>query len=203
MKNIDKYDEEVKNVDAEEVARNKVKFAEKKALLLFSAKLFIYHLAACVLYIIMFSPATGAEVAHDTNGEAGILTFFCVIAITLFSLFISFELSSKGELRRDFTDLLKIEPMTLKLIWSLSRKPIVRYGIIYFIIQLPFAVFHHFFGFEYVYPTVIDNLFTLDAGLMELTGIGILGAVLNALLFTVLHALFRYMTYRRWKKEIL
>ena len=203
MKNIDKYDEEVKNIDTEEVARFKAKIAERKALLLFSAKLFIYHLAACVLYIIMFSPATGAEVAHDTNGEAGILSFFCVIAISLFSLFISFELSSKGELRRDFTDLLKIEPMTLKLLWSLSRKPIIRYGIIYFVIQLPFAVFHHFFGFEYVYPTVIDNFYTIDAGLMELTGIGIVGAILNTLLFTVLHALFRFMTYRRWKSEIL
>ena len=130
MKNIDKYDEEVKNIDTEELSRIKAKTAEKKSLLLFSAKLFIYHLAACVLYIIMFSPATGAEVAHDTNGEAGILTFFCVIAITIFSLFISFELSSKGELRRDFTDLLKIESMTPKLLWSLSRKPIIRYGII-------------------------------------------------------------------------
>ena len=203
MKNIDKYDEEVKNIDTEEVARFKAKIAERKALLLFSAKLFIYHLAACVLYIIMFSPATGAEVAHDTNGEAGILSFFCVIAISLFSLFISFELSSKGELRRDFTDLLKIESMTPKLLWSLSRKPIIRYGIIYLVIQLPFVVFHHFFGFEYVYPTVIDNFYTIDAGLMELTGIGIVGAILNTLLFTVLHALFRFMTYRRWKREIL
>ena len=203
MKNIDKYDEEVKNIDTEEVARFKAKIAERKALLLFSAKLFIYHLAACVLYIIMFSPATGAEVAHDTNGEAGILSFFCVIAISLFSLFISFELSSKGELRRDFTDLLKIESMTPKLLWSLSRKPIIRYGIIYLVIQLPFVVFHHFFGFEYVYPTVIDNFYTIDAGLMELTGIGIVGAILNTLLFTVLHALFRFMTYRRWKSEIL
>ena len=203
MKNIDKYDEEVKNIDTEELSRIKAKTAEKKSLLLFSAKLFIYHLAACVLYIIMFSPATGAEVAHDTNGEAGILTFFCVIAITFFSLFISFELSSNGELRRDFTDLLKIESMTPKLLWSLSRKPIIRYGIIYFVIQLPFVVFHHFFGFEYVYPTVIDNFYTIDSGLMELTGIGIVGAILNTLLFTALHTLFRFITYRRWKREIL
>ena len=203
MKNIDKYDEEVKNIDTEEVARIREKIAEKKAIILFSAKLFIYHLAACVLYIIMFSPATGAELAHDTKGEVGILSFFCVIAITLFSLFISFELSSKGELRRDFTTLMKTEAFTLKLLWSLSRKPLVRYGIIYFVIQLPFAVFHHFFGFEYVYPTVIDNFYTMDAGFMELTGIGIVGAILNTLLFTALHALFRFMTYRRWKNEIL
>lgn len=203
MKNIDKYDEEVKNVDAQEVARIKQKTAEKKSLILFAAKMFIFHIAACILYIIMFSPSTGAEVAHDTGGEAGLLAFFSVLAITFFSLFISFELSSKGELRRDFTDLMKSEKMSAKLFWSLSGKPIVRYGIIYFVFQLPFAIFHHFFGFEYVYPTVIDNLYTLDAGLMELTGIGILGAILNALLFTALHALFRFMTYIRWKKEIL
>ena len=203
MRDIDKYDEEVKNVDEEEVARIKAKTATKKSLLLFAAKLFVYHIAACIVYIIMFSPSTGAEVAHDTGGEAGLLAFFSVIAIALFSLFISFELSSKGELRRDFTELMKTEKFSLNLFRSLSGKPIVRYGIIYLIFQLPFAVFHHFFGFEYVYPTVIDNLFTLDAGLMELTGIGILGAVLNALLFSALHALFRYMTYRRWKKEIL
>lgn len=203
MKGIDKYDEEVKNVDEEEVARIKAKTAAKKSLLLFAAKLFVYHIAACILYIIMFSPSTDAEIAHDTGGEAALLAFFCTVAIALFSLFISFELSSKGELRRDFTELMKTEKFSLRLFWSLSGKPIVRYGIIYLIFQLPFAVFHHFFGFEYVYPTVIDNLFTLDAGLMELTGIGILGAVLNALLFSALHALFRYMTYRRWKKEIL
>ena len=203
MKNIDRYDEEVKNIDLEEVARQKARVAKKKKLILFTAKLFIYHLAACVLYIVMFSPATGAEVAHDTNGEAGILSFFCILAIALFSLFISFELSSKGELRRDFTELMKTESFTPALFWSLSSENVVRYGIVYFIFQLPFAIFHHFFGFEYVYPSVIDNLYTLDAGLMELTGIGILGAVLNTLLFTALHALFRFMTYRRWKSEIL
>ena len=203
MRDIDKYDEEVKNIDLEEVERIKQKTAAKKSLILFATKLFIYHLAACVVYIVMFSPSTGAEVAHDTGGEAGLLTFFCLLAITLFALFISFELSSKGELRRDFTDLMKSENFTSKIFWSLSGKPIVRYGIIYFVFQIPFAIFHHSFGFEYVYPTVIDNLYTMDAGLMELTGIGIVGAVLNTLIFTVLHTLFRFMTYRRWKREIL
>ena len=125
------------------------------------------------------------------------------IMFTFFSLFISFELSSKGELRREFTDIMKTEKMSARLLWSLSGKPIVRYGIVYFLFQLPFVIFHHFFGFEYVAPTVIDNFYTLDAGFMELTGIGILGAVLSTLMFTVLHALFRFMTYRRWKSEIL
>ena len=64
-------------------------------------------------------------------------------------------------------------------------------------------IFYHFFGFSYAFPTVIDNFYVLDAGLMELTGIGIVGAILNTLLFTALHTLFRFMTYRRWKREIL
>jgi len=59
------------------------------------------------------------------------------------------------------------------------------------------------FGFSYVYPTLIDKFFTLDAGFMELTGIGIVGAILSTLMFTALHAIFRFFTYRRWKSEIL
>ena len=203
MKNIDKYDEEVRNVDEAEVQRLKQKRAEKKALIRFTAKMILYHLALCVFYIILFSPASNAEVAHDTGAEVNLLAFFCVFAISLFAFFISLELSSDGDLQREFTGLMKSHNMSFVLFYKLSGKPIIRYGIVYFIFQLPFVVFHHFFGFEYVYPTVIDNLYTIDAGLMELTGIGIVGAILNTLLFTLLHAFFRFTTYRRWKNDIL
>lgn len=203
MKNIDKYDEEVKNVDPKEVARIGAKNTRKRKAILFAAKLFIFHLVALLLYIFTFSTAADAEVAHGTGLEGRVLFTFSLIAIAFFALFISFELSSKGELRREFTDLMKKEQFSVKLALELSRDELCYYSAVYFAFQIPFAIFHHIFGFEYRYPTVIDNFFTMDAGLMELTGIGFLGALLNTLLFTFLMMLFRYLTYLRWKNEIL
>ena len=155
MRNIDRYDEEVKNIDIAEVERLKRKRDDQRAALLFAAKLFVFHIAAFVIYVIIFSPASDAEVAHDTSGEAGIIAFFSALAITFFSFFISLELSSKGELRRDFTDRMKKEKMSLKLFWELSGRPILTYAVIYFIFQLPFVVFYHFFGFSYVYHLIL------------------------------------------------
>ena len=203
MANYNKYDDVAHNVDEAEVARLRAKREVKRQDVMFIAKMLIYHIAACIIYIIIFSPASDAEVVHDTRGEAYILTFFALIALVLFSFIISLELSSKGELRREFTDRMKTERFGLAIFLSYTKRSLVRYSVIYLIFQLPFVIFHLFFGFEYVRPTVIDNLYTMDAGLMELTRFAPLGAVLNVLLFAGLLALFNYLTLKRWKREIL
>lgn len=203
MANYKRYDDEPHNVDEAEVARLREKREIKRQDVLFIAKLLIYHIVACIIYIIIFSPASDAEVAHDTRGEAYILAFFSLLAITLFSFIISLELSSKGELRREFTDRMKTESFNAKVYLSYTQRHLVRYGVIYFIFQIPYVVFHLLFGFEYVRPIVVDNLYTMDAGLMELTRFAPLGAVLNVMLFVGLLALFNYLTLKRWKSEIL
>ena len=92
MNNIDRYDEEVKNVDPDEVERIKRKKSRIRQRILFAAKLAIYHIAAWVLYVIIFSPATDAEVAHDTGAESSVLVFFCLLATVFFSgVFTSFR----------------------------------------------------------------------------------------------------------------
>lgn len=203
MSNYPRYDEETRNVDEAEAERIRLRRQVKRRDVLFMAKLLAYHLAACVVYIIMFSPASDAEIAHDTSGEIGILVFFSTVALALFSIIISLELSSSGELRREFTDRMKTEKFTLSLFLSYTKQSLIRYCVIYLIFQIPFVIFHLFFGFGYTHPTVIDNLYTLDAGLMELVRFAPLGALLNVLLFALLLTLFRYLTFMRWKKDIL
>jgi hypothetical protein len=41
----------------------------------------------------------------------------------------------------------------------------------------------------------------MDAGLMEWTRVGILGAVLNTLFFVLATTIVRYLIYCRWNKE--
>ena len=203
MSNYNKYTDEVNNVDPLEVERLRKKNETKRRDILFAAKMLIFHIAACVIYIIIFSPSTDAEIAHDTKGEAAILAFFSVIAIAIFSFIISLETSAKDDLRREYSDRMKNEGLTRDMFFSHVKNFLIRYGVIYLIFQLPFVIFHHFFGFGYLYPTVIDNLYTMDAGLMELTGIGVLGALLNVILFCGLLTFFNYLTFKRWKSEIL
>ena len=203
MRDIDKYDEEVKNIDLEEVARQKQKRADIKARMLFFGMMLVYHIVACIVYTVTLSPTAEAQMIYGRESEARLLAFFSVVAIAMFAFITSLELIMNGEARDNFTDRMKGEKLSPKLFWSLSKKSILSCGIMYFIFQFPYAVFHHFFGFEYVSPIIIDNLYTLDAGLMELTRLGIVGAVLNTLLFSAFHALIRYFTYVRWKKDIL
>ena len=203
MASYNRFDDETHNLDEAEVERLRERREVKRRDVMFIAKMLIYHVAACIIYIIIFSPASDAEMVHDTSGEAYILSFFSLLAIVLFSFIVSLELSSKGELRRDFTDRMKTESFDLKVYLSYTKRHLGRYGVIYLIFQIPFVIFHLLFGFEYVRPTVIDNLYTMDAGLMELTRFAPLGAVLNVLLFVGLLALFNYITLKRWKSEML
>ena len=203
MNNIDRYDDQAmqQNVDLAELARKKEKSEKRKRKLLFSAKLFGYHIIAYILYVFIFSTTSDAEVAHETGLEQNILAFFCTLSILLFSFVISFELSWDGDACRSYKNILKSEPYRIKLPFRLSLDFILPYSIIYFVMQIPGILFHHFFGYSYTNPIIIDAFYTMDIGFMELTGISLLGAVINTILFAVFLIGIRFFIYYGWKRE--
>ena len=203
MKNIDRYDDEAMrvNVDQAEVERQKEKRARIKRRMLFTVKLFGYHIVAFVLYVFLFSTASDAEVAHETGLEKNVLALVGALAIFFFALFISLELSWNGDARREFKNILKTTPYSVKLPLTLSLDAILPFSIIYFVFQIPAALFHHFFGYSYTDPIIIDSFYTMDMGFMELTGVGFLGAVINTILFAVFLIGIRFFIYRGWKLE--
>jgi len=206
MKNLDRFDDEVKKEaapDAAAVQKKKEKTALIKRGIMFTVKIFIYHFVTMIIYSFALSSIVAQDIRDGMGASDNIIFVFSVAAIILFSLIISFELSADGERRRGFLQLIKSEKMSPKLGIRLSLADALVYTAIYFIFQLPFCIFYHSFGFDHLYATAFEKYYVLDLGFMELTGIGILGALINCVLFFLCLILFRCLIYTKWSKDAI
>ena len=84
---------------------------------------------------------------------------------------------------------------------SLARDGVIGYSIIYLALQLPEAVYHLFAGYHYVETSIFEYFYVLDIGLMELTRVGIIGAILNTALFAASLFLCRLYIIKGWQKD--
>ena len=203
MKNLDRFDDEVRggNIDTAALEKQKSRTAQIKRSILFFVKLFLYHFATMIIYGIVLSSTVSADVYEERGAAVYILTVFSLLAIVLFSFIISLELNADGDRKRKFLDLVSEQKLSLNLALKLSRTDAAVYTAIYFAFQLPMCIFHHFFGFDALLVTMFEQYFIMDIGFMELTTLGILGTLINCILFAAALLLFNIMTYYRWNNE--
>lgn len=203
MGNLDRFDDEAMQRNADDAAREEIrqKNAKIKHYMLFAGKLFLWHIVAFILYVFLFSSAADAESFYDTGYERKILAIFGVMATFVFSLFTSFELWGDGVAKRSYKDLLRSVKYELKIPAKMSLLGILPCSIVYFAFQIPGVIFYHIFGYSYFNPMIIDKFYTMDIGMMELTGIGIVGAVINTVLFAAFLYALRMYIYHSWKRE--
>ena len=203
MKNLDRFDDEVRggNIDAAELEKQKSRTARIKRSIMFFVKLFLYHFATMIVYGIVLSSTVSSDVYEERGAAKTILAVFSLLAILLFAFIISLELSSDGERKRSFLALIGGQELSPALAIKLSRTDATVYTAIYFAFQLPMCIFHHFFGFDALLVTIFEQYFIMDIGFMELSTLGIVGTVINCLLFVVPLLSFNMLTYYRWKNE--
>ena len=113
MKNIDKYDEEVKNIDPEVVAKQKQKRADIKARILFFVKMLACHIVACIVYTVMLSPTAESQLIYGRAHEARLLAGFTSVSIVAFAFVSSLDLLMNDDYRKEFTDMMKTERFSI------------------------------------------------------------------------------------------
>ena len=203
MKDIDRFDEDVKNVspDQAQIERRKRMRAQVSHALRFTGQLFLFHLIALLFFSLFINTAIQTELYHRSGLERAVLLVFSLFATLMFGLIAGLQVAGDGPRRRAFAQRLSETPFTPTLALTHILPPLATQAICYTAFQLPFVLFHLALGFYYVKPTVIEKFYSMDAGLMEWTRVGILGAVLNTLLFALVTTIVRYRIYCRWNKE--
>ena len=204
MKNLDRFDDEIAREitpSDEEKAKQKSRTAQIKRGIMFFVKLFLYHFATMIFYGVAFSSIVSRDVYEDMGAAKYIIVGFSFFATILFAFIVSLELNADNDRKRIFLDIIKEQELTPVLSIKLSRPDAIMYTAIYFAFQLPMCIFHHFFGFDVLLATAFEQYFIMDIGFMELFSFGILGTIVNCILFVIPFVLFNMLTYYRWKNE--
>ena len=204
MNRFEKFDDEIKKevpVDESLLQKKKKRTRLIKRGMLFFLKLFLYHFATMIFYGVAFSSMV-AQGIRDQGGVSGtILLLFSIATILLFAVFIAFDLAHDGEEKRSFKDLARRTKYTFGMGARLTLNEAVLYSVIYFVFQLPFCLFYQAFGFDHFLTTGFEKYYVMDLGLMELTGNGYLGALLDTLLLFLCIVAVRCFIYRGWDKD--
>ena len=173
-----------------------------KSIIRYVLILIIWHLAATLLYGICFSSLMEQYLrANMLKTVDVILAIYSAITIFLLSFFSSADLKDAHETRRAFIEQLKGRKISFGSCMKFSLWQIVLYTAIYFVFQLPFCLFHHAYGFDHIYVTIYEQYHIMDVGFMQLTGVGILGTLINCIIFFFSLMMFHYFTYISWYKN--
>lgn len=200
MGNIDKYDYEARegNVDKEALAAEKKKRETIRRRIMFVFKTFLCHLAAVALYLVVFANTGDFKSYYDVQEERIVLIIFSIIAVAVYGFIISIELGKNAAAREAF---IKDRPFERKKRIALAKGNVVSYSVIYAIFQLPAAIYHLFAGYDYIETSIFEYFYVLDMGLMELTHIGLVGAVLNTVIFAATLFVSNLITCRHWQAD--
>ena len=159
MGSIDKYDYEAvgANVDKAVLAAERKKRETIRKRIAFFVKALICHVAAVVLYLVVFANTGDFKSYYDIAEERVVLIVFSIIAVAVFGAIISIELYKNTAAREAY---IKDRPFEKAKMMSLARDGVIGYSIIYLALQLPEAVYHLFAGYHLnMMPTNIDQYF--------------------------------------------
>ncbi len=203
MKDIDLLDEHANRNEPgeQEILRQRHKRALTKKILWFILKDILYHAVTMILFFLIVKRVINTEIYHESGLERSILIIFALIATLIHAIVTAFELSSDGERRRAFLQLLKARPFSPLLPLEVASPDLTLICLCHLGVQLPYALFYHALGFFYNRLTIVEQFYCMDAGWMELVGVGIIGALLHTFVFTLIVTVLRYGIYCRWNKE--
>ena len=203
MRDIDRFDEHANwnEPSEQDILRARQKKLRFKQSLRFLIKNFLYHAVTLILFSLFVKRMIEAELYNKTGLERGVLIVFSMLATAIHILISGLEISGDGERRRTFNKLLDVRPFTADLPLKLEGAELIVIGICHLAFQLPFVLFHHLLGFYYPIPTLMEKLYCMDAGWMEMVHFGILGALMHTLVFMLGTTALRYLVYLRWNKE--
>jgi hypothetical protein len=200
MGNLDKYDYEAvaANVDKSVLAAEKKKKENARRRIAFFVKSIVCHLIAVAFYLVVFANTGDFKSYYDVQEERVVLIIFSIIAVAIYGALISIELYKSVEAREAY---IKDRPFERAKRVKIARDTILTYSIIYFALQLPAAIYHLFAGYHYIDTSIFEYFYVLDMGLMELTHIGVIGALLNTLIFAASLFVCRLLIVRAWQKD--
>ena len=203
MKDIDRLDEHASQYEPNQgdILRRQKKKTLITKILWFALKDLIYHGVLFILFFLFVKRLIVTEMQHESTLERNILIIFSMLATLIHALITGFELSGDGERRRAFLQTLKTHSFSPLLMLNTAAPDLTLMTLCHLAVQLPFVLFYHAFGFFYPSPTIIEEFYCMEAGWMELTRIGVIGALLQTFVFIIIVTIVRYTVYSRWNKE--
>jgi len=183
--------------------RNLLKHAIK-----FFCIVLLVHLVAMIVYGLTWSGSVVRMVMEEEVARAHSSVFwFGIIVCAVFSLIYTKADISYVDYRKDLKESLREG----KSLWRIFRekhlsKDLVKVGV-FLIVQIPFLIFSLIVNISLVMPLFIEDFYIMHAGSYLITGVPLLGILLDTLLFGAIFFAFRllflFFACRDVKKEMI
>ena len=169
----------------------------------FTLKWIVVHLGA--MLIQSFFAGYFAQSVYDEKIQHArrISLLISLVAILAFCIYEALRFNGDNELRKAFRERCKTEDIPLPALAKMILKKHLIHTAIFAVFQLPYMIFYSFFGAAYVGSILFEDFFCIEMGIYEITGIGIVGLFMGALLFFALQIALDLLTFHRWKKDTL
>ena len=130
-----------------------------------------------------------------------ILIIYSIVCVIGFSAWRAVSMSRDGAARRAYLDMSADHLPNVKELLQIDLKKDLVELAVYAGLQIPFLIFYSAFGYRYVGGIFFEGLYTMHAGIYEITRIGIIGILMDCALYFVTVKLFRLPVYRTWERE--
>ena len=170
--------------------------------------LIVAHILAMILFGMIFSGTVASmSLEEESVSAANMIVFWFDLAYVavFFSCIIKFE-NSFLETRRVFKQNLKSDIHDGGMSeWDFIKKHYLKEHIlriaVYAVFQLPFLIFYLAWGLDLVYTTGFEKFYIMSAGTYATIHSGILGYLLNVLMFAALLTGIRALAFILNKKK--
>ena len=169
----------------------------------FTLKWIVVHLGAMLIQSFFagyFAQSVYDEKIHHARRISLLIS---LLAIFAFCIYEALRFNGDNELRKAFRERCKTEDIPLPALAKMILKKHLIHTAIFAVFQLPYMIFYSFFGAAYVGSILFEDFFCIEMGIYEITGIGIVGLIMGALLFFALQIALDLLTFHRWKKDTL
>ncbi len=185
--------------------RKKEMSPERRALVRHGIRFFLLallaHTVSLIFYLLIAARIIKSELAYADSNHRGTLIFFSLLMTLLFLVMIAVSNARDGEKRRGWLLRTKEWHPTAKERFLALLPEALAETLVWLGLQLPFLIFYSFAGFDYVYTTGLEWFYAIEAGIYEITRIGILGFLLDGVLFFAVSMLLRLYYHRAWEKD--
>ena len=167
----------------------------------FALILLAIHGMTWLIRAIAFSGIFAEAQAMELSLGRTVLIIYSLVCVVGFSAWRAVSMARDGGARRAYLDMSVERVPTCKELLRIDLKKDLIELAVYAGLQLPFLIFYSFLGYLYVGGTFFEGLYTMHAGIYEITRIGILGIVMDCAIYFATLKLFRLPVYRIWEKE--
>ena len=165
--------------------------------------LVIAHIAALIFFSIFLSGAVADMSTNDPNrANRTVLTFNIIFDVAFAFMYFKIK-TSYVDYKRSFREILTSENYSFSKYFKEDiLKEQLMMTVVFALFQIPFVIFFAIWGMSLLYPLLLEQIYSMDAGAYLVTNSALIGWLVNTLIFTFIFLLMQLFFFVKMKKDI-